>query len=101
MSAPRVRTDTPGVYRRGPVYSVTWRTLDGRQHWQSVPTIKAARKLKSHWRREAKEQHRATLLIHTFEECGWDASVAATKLGVEREAFLDELLWARGVMEEA
>ena len=59
MSAPRVRTDTPGVYRRGPVYSVTWRTLDGRQHWQSVPTIKAARKLKAQRRRKNKAARRA------------------------------------------
>ena len=40
-----VRTDTPGVYRRGKVYAYVYR-VEGRQKWGSAPTLAAARKAK-------------------------------------------------------
>jgi hypothetical protein len=40
-----VRTDTPGVYRRGKKYTYVYR-LAGRQKWGTAPTLAAARKAK-------------------------------------------------------
>lgn len=40
-----IRTDTPGVYRRGKVYAYVYR-VEGRQKWGSAPTLAAARKAK-------------------------------------------------------
>ena len=40
-----VRTDTPGVYRRGKVYAYVYRG-EGRQKWGTAPTLAAARRAK-------------------------------------------------------
>jgi hypothetical protein len=40
-----VRTDTPGVYRRGKKYTYVYRA-EGRQKWGTAPTLAAARKAK-------------------------------------------------------
>jgi hypothetical protein len=36
-----VRTDAPGVYRRGKAYAYVYR-VEGRQKWGSAPTLAAA-----------------------------------------------------------
>lgn len=40
-----VRTDTPGVYKRGKKYTYVYR-VEGRQKWGTAPTLSAARKAK-------------------------------------------------------
>jgi integrase len=40
-----VRTDTPGVYKRGKKYTYVYR-VEGRQKWGTAPTLAAARKAK-------------------------------------------------------
>lgn len=40
-----VRTETPGVYRRGKVYAYVYR-VEGRQKWGTAPTLAAARRAK-------------------------------------------------------
>lgn len=42
MSAPMIKTDTPGIYRRGAKYVATWRDARGKQRRQSAPTKAAA-----------------------------------------------------------
>jgi integrase len=41
------RTKTPGVYKRGGRYAITYRDHDGRQRWESARTYDDARKLKA------------------------------------------------------
>lgn len=41
------RTRTPGVYKRGDRYTITYRDQDGRQRWESARTYDDARKLKA------------------------------------------------------
>lgn len=50
------RTDTPGVYRRGPSYAVKW-WENGRRQQRTFPTYEAA----CAFRRDAVEAHRAGL----------------------------------------
>jgi hypothetical protein len=47
MSAPRVKTQTPGIYRRGSKYSVVITGPDGRKRWRSCDTLAEARAAKS------------------------------------------------------
>jgi hypothetical protein len=47
MPAPMLRTETPGVYRRGSRYVATYRGVDGRQHKESAATLEEARVLKA------------------------------------------------------
>jgi integrase len=47
MAAPLVKTKTPGVYKRGGRYAVTYRDAEGAQRWESARTYDEARKLKS------------------------------------------------------
>jgi integrase len=47
MSAPLVKTATPGVYKRGRRYVVAFRDSEGRQRRQSARTLVAARQLKA------------------------------------------------------
>jgi integrase len=47
VSVPLVKTGTPGIYRRGSRYVVTFRDLSGRQCKRSAPTLAAARDLKA------------------------------------------------------
>jgi integrase len=47
MAAKLEKTKTPGVYRRGSRYAVTYRAADGRQRWESARTFDEARDLLS------------------------------------------------------
>jgi integrase len=47
MSAKLVRTQTPGVYKRGRRYCVIFRDATGRQRRRAAPTYKAAKQLKA------------------------------------------------------
>ena len=47
MAAPFVRTSTPGIYRRGSRYVVTYRDPTGRRRKRSAATLAEARLLKS------------------------------------------------------
>ncbi|MGH3114957.1 MAG: hypothetical protein ACRDOP_15955, partial [Gaiellaceae bacterium] len=47
MSAPMVKTSTPGVYKRGSRYVVTFRDPLGRQRKRSARTLSEARDLKA------------------------------------------------------
>jgi integrase len=47
MSATLEKTKTPGIYRRGGRYVVTWRERSGKQRRQSAATLAEARDLKA------------------------------------------------------
>jgi hypothetical protein len=47
MSATLAKTKTPGIYKRGSRYVVTWRDRAGRQRRQSAGTLAEARDLKA------------------------------------------------------
>src|SRR4051794_17558639 len=53
------RTRTPGVYRRGDRYAISWRDANRKQRWGSARTYDDARALKAAKDREARagEQH--------------------------------------------
>lgn len=44
--AATIKTDTPGVYKRGSKYVISYRDGDGRQRWESFTTKNAARRAK-------------------------------------------------------
>jgi integrase len=65
MAAPMVKTTTPGVYKRGSRYAITYRH-EGRQRWESFRTLDEARRAKKAretdiGRGEFHEQSRETL----------------------------------------
>ncbi len=47
MAANRERTATPGIFRRGTRYDVSYRDPQGRQRWRSARTLTEARALKA------------------------------------------------------
>lgn len=46
MAAPMVKTSTPGIYKRGSRYVIAYR-VDGKQRYESVPTLAEARTLRA------------------------------------------------------
>jgi len=62
MAAKLDKTKTPGVYKRGTRYAVTYRDAEGKQRWESARTYDEARKLKARRSHQADtgELHRET-----------------------------------------
>jgi integrase len=58
MSAALKKTKTPGIYRRGGRYVVTWRERSGKQRRQSAATLAEARDLKAKNRNQRGPVHR-------------------------------------------
>jgi integrase len=46
MAAPLIKTETPGIYKRGSRYVFRYRDATGRQRWESTRTLKEARERK-------------------------------------------------------
>ena len=46
MAAPREKTRTPGIYKRGDRYVFSYR-VEGKQHWESCRTLDEARRAKA------------------------------------------------------
>lgn len=64
------RTRTPGIYRRGDRYAITWRDATGKQRWASARTYDGARALKADKERQARagEEHVPLSALPTLGE---------------------------------
>ena len=68
MSAPLVKTATPGIYRRGGRYVVTFRDLSGKQRKKAARTLAEARALKGQLTADVRRGEYRELKKVTFAE---------------------------------
>lgn len=76
MAAPMVKTDVPGVYRRGGTFPYTYRDHRGKQKWGSAKTKGEARRLKAECETDAARGELRATSRETFGSYarGWIAS---------------------------
>jgi integrase len=104
VSAPLVKTKTPGVYKRGGRYVAIWRDNRGWQRSRSAATIGEAKAIRSAALADVARGEYRTVSRVTFEEyaCDWIASYRgrtahglrdATREDYARELGIDPATW--------
>jgi integrase len=96
MAAKMEKTATPGVYKRGGRYVISYRDAEGKQRWESVRTYKEARSLKARRAHQADtgELHREVRLpfatyarewVHRYQGRGRRGFRETTREDYERD----------------
>lgn len=87
IAAPLVKTETPGIYKRGSRYVFRYRDATSRQRWESTRTLKEARerKRKREVAADSGEQAESKATLHEYAH-DW----INTYTGRTRRGFRDE-----------